>query len=148
LIICSRSLIASFTGYRPFEEKPMSYSMSYADQTAAVAAALAELGLRVEDRVLIMLPDGPGFAEAFVGTFAHGAIPLPVNPLLPAHGTVAVAAEAAARLVLVTADRVPALADLDALPPVLVDGPHGPWAAALRLRPSEELPKPVEGWSE
>jgi hypothetical protein len=50
--------------------------------------------------------------------------------------------------VVVSADRVPALADLDALPPVLVDGPHGPWAAALRLRPSEELPKPVEGWSE
>jgi hypothetical protein len=55
------------------------------DQTAAIVAALAELGVRPEDRVLSMLADGPGFAEAFVGTFAHGAIPLPVNPLLPAH---------------------------------------------------------------
>jgi acyl-CoA synthetase (AMP-forming)/AMP-acid ligase II len=117
----------------------MSYFTSV-DQTAAIVAALAELGVRPEDRVLIMLPDGPGFAEAFVGTFAHGAIPLPVNPLLPAHGIVAVAAEAAARLVLVTADRVPALADLDAQPPVLVDGPRGPWAAALRLRSSEAIP--------
>jgi acyl-CoA synthetase (AMP-forming)/AMP-acid ligase II len=114
------------------------YSMSYftpADQTAAVAAALAELGVRPEDRVLIMLPDGPGFAEAFVGTFAQGAVPLPVNPLLPAHGIVAVAAEAGARLVLVSADRLPVLADLAAEPPpVLVDGPQGPWAAGLRLR--------------
>ena len=61
------------------------YSMSYftpADQTAAVAAALAELGVRPEERVLIMLPDGPGFAEAFASTIAQGAVPLPVNPLL------------------------------------------------------------------
>ena len=97
--------------------------------------------MRVEDRVLIMLPDGPGFNEAFAGTITHGAVPLPADPLLPAHGIVAVAADAAARLVLVSADRVPALADLDAQPPVLVDGPLGPWAAALRLRSSEALPR-------
>jgi acyl-CoA synthetase (AMP-forming)/AMP-acid ligase II len=34
------------------------------DQTAAVAAALAALGVRHHDRVLIMLPDGPGFDES------------------------------------------------------------------------------------
>ena len=45
----------------------MSYSKP-SDRTAAVTAALAELGVRSEDRVLIMLPDGPGFAEAFAGT--------------------------------------------------------------------------------
>ena len=117
------------------------YSMSYstpADQTAAVVAALAELGVRPEERVLIMLPDGPGFAEAFAGTIAHEAVPLPVDPLLPAHGIMAVAAEAAAQLVLASADRVSELADLAAEPPVPVDGPHGPWAAALRLRSSDE----------
>lgn len=111
--------------------------MSYfkpADQTAAVVTALAELGVRPEDRVLIMLPDGPGFAEAFTGTIKHGAVPLPVDPLLPAHGIVAVAAEAGAQLVLASADRISELAELAAEPPVLVDGPHGPWAAALRLR--------------
>jgi acyl-CoA synthetase (AMP-forming)/AMP-acid ligase II len=121
------------------------YSMSYAppaDHTAAVAAALAELGVRAGDRVLIMLPDGPGFAEAFAGTITHGAVPLPADPLLPAHGIVTVAGDADARLVLVSADRVPALADLAAEPPpVLVDGPRGPWAAALRLRSREALPR-------
>jgi acyl-CoA synthetase (AMP-forming)/AMP-acid ligase II len=121
------------------------YSMSYAppdDHTAAVAAALAELGVRAGDRVLIMLPDGPGFAEAFAGTITHGAVPLPADPLLPAHGIVTVAGDAGARLVLVSADRVPALADLAAEPPpVLVDGPRGPWAAALRLRSREALPR-------
>jgi acyl-CoA synthetase (AMP-forming)/AMP-acid ligase II len=94
------------------------------DQTAAVVAALAEHGVRPKERVLIMLPDGPGFAEAFAGTIQHGAVPLPVDPLLPAHGIVAVAAEAGAPLILVSADRVPALADLDAQPPVLASGFH------------------------
>ena len=110
------------------------------DQTAAVVAALAELGVRSEERVLIMLPDGPGFAEAFAGTIEHGAVPLPVDPLLPAQSIVAVAAEAGAHLILVSADRVPVLADLDAQPPVLVYGPHGRWAAVLRLRLSEDFP--------
>ncbi|MGH3784779.1 MAG: AMP-binding protein [Pseudonocardiaceae bacterium] len=112
------------------------YSMSYpkpSDQTAAVVAALAELGVRPDDRVLIMLPDGPGFAEAFAGTVQQGAVPLPVNPLLPVHGIVAAAAEAGASLVLATADQIHALADLDSEPPVLVNGPQGLWAAALRL---------------
>ncbi|MCA1708326.1 MAG: AMP-binding protein, partial [Actinobacteria bacterium] len=77
----------------------MSYSKP-ADQTAAVVAALAELCVRPEERLLIMLPDGPGFAEAFAGTIAHEAVPLPVDPLLPAHGIMAVAAEAGAQLVL------------------------------------------------
>jgi long-chain acyl-CoA synthetase len=118
----------------------MDYSMSYskpADRTAAVVAALAELGVGPEERVLIMLPDGPGFADAFAGTIQQGAVPLPVNPLLPAHDLVAVAAAAGARLVLASADQIHALADLDAEPPLLVDGPQGLWAAALRLRQPE-----------
>jgi len=85
----------------------MDYSMSYshpADQTVAVAAALAELGVRSAERVLIMLPDGPGFAEAVAGTIHQGALPLPANPLLPAHGIASAAAEAGARLVLASAD--------------------------------------------
>ncbi|MFY9808739.1 MAG: AMP-binding protein [Pseudonocardiaceae bacterium] len=105
-----------------------------ADQTAAVAAALAELGVRPAERVLIMLPDGPGFAEAFAGTIHQGAVPLPVNPRLPAHRIAAAATEAGARLVLASADQIHALADLGTQPPVLVEGPRGPWATALRLR--------------
>lgn len=63
--------------------KSMNYSTS-AERTTAVATALAELGVHPRDRVLIMLPDGPGFAEAFAGTIQHQAVPLPVNPLAAA----------------------------------------------------------------
>jgi acyl-CoA synthetase (AMP-forming)/AMP-acid ligase II len=114
----------------------MDYSMDYStpvDRTAAVAAALDELVCAPRSGC-IMLPDGPGFAEAFAGTIKQGAVPLPVNPLLPAHGIAAAAAEAGARLVLASADQIHALADLGAQPPVLIEGPHGLWAAALRLR--------------
>lgn len=104
------------------------------NQAAAVAAALAELEVRPADRVLVMLFEGPGFADAFAGVIQQGAVPLPANPLLSARDMVAVAAEADARLVLVSADRVAALADFAARPPVLVDGSHGGWAAVLRLR--------------
>jgi acyl-CoA synthetase (AMP-forming)/AMP-acid ligase II len=49
-------------------------------------------------RVLIMLPDGPGFAEAFAATIEHQAVPLPVNPLLAAPDIAAAATKTAAQL--------------------------------------------------
>lgn len=105
-----------------------------ADRTAAVSDALAGLGVRADDRVLIMLSDGPGFVEAFVGVTQRGAVPLPVNPRLAAADVAAIAAETGARLVLASAKRIHRLADPDAEPPVLVDELRGLWAAALRLR--------------
>jgi acyl-CoA synthetase (AMP-forming)/AMP-acid ligase II len=110
----------------------MSYSTS-SEQTAAVAAALAQLGVRPRERVLIMLPDGPGFAEAFAGTIKHQAVPLPVNPLLAAHDIAAAATKTGARLLLASAEQIHTLTDLGTQPPVLIDGPQGPWVAALRL---------------
>src|SRR5947209_1978593 len=37
-----------------------------------------------------MPPDGPGFVDAFAGAMQQGAVPLPVNPLLPVREVVAV----------------------------------------------------------
>lgn len=115
----------------------MSYFTS-AEQTAAVAAALTELGVRPRERVLIMLPDGPGFAEAFAGTIQHQAVPLPISPLLAARDIAAAVAKADARLLLTSAQQIHALTDLGTEPPVLIDGPQGPWAAALRVCSSSD----------
>jgi long-chain acyl-CoA synthetase len=116
-----------------------------AEPTAAVAAALAELGVHPREQVLIMLPDGPGFAAAFAGTIKHGAVPLPINPLLFTHDIVAAAAQSSARLLLASADQIQTLTDLGAESPVLIDGPPQPWAAALRLySPSKERPAKAE----
>ena len=111
----------------------MNYSKSD-EQTAAVAAALTELGVRPGERVLIMLPDGPGFAEVFAGTIKHQAVPLPINPLLPAHDIAAAATNADAQLLLASAEQIQTLIDLGTEAPILVGEPRRPWAAALRLR--------------
>jgi acyl-CoA synthetase (AMP-forming)/AMP-acid ligase II len=110
----------------------MSYSTS-AEQTAAVGAALTELGVRPGERVLIMLPDGPGFAAAFAGSIQHQAVPLPVNPLLAAPDLAAAATHADAQLLLAPAEQIHTLIDLGTGPPVVIGGPRGPWAAVLRL---------------
>ncbi|MDT7780899.1 MAG: hypothetical protein QOC99_3411 [Acidobacteriota bacterium] len=46
--------------------------------------ALRELGVRVEDRVLIVLPDGPEFVWTWFGVNRVGGVITMVNPLLPA----------------------------------------------------------------
>ena len=44
--------------------------------------ALLELGVRMEDRVLVLCLDGPEFLGAFFGAIKIGAIPVPVNTLM------------------------------------------------------------------
>ena len=105
------------------------------DRAAAVAAMLAELHVHRNEPVLITLPDGPGFAESFAGAVDQQALPLPAGPLLSASELAAAAAAARTRLVLASPDQLPAWSDkFDTEPAILINGPHGPWIAALRLR--------------
>jgi benzoate-CoA ligase family protein len=46
------------------------------------AQALRDLGVRREERVLIVGYDSPGWVAAFLGAIRLGAVPVPVNPLL------------------------------------------------------------------
>jgi hypothetical protein len=109
------------------------------ERTVAVLMVLAELDIRAGDRVLIMLPEGPGFTESFAAVFCRDAVPLPVNPLLGAAELTAAITQAHARLVLASLVQLPTLAELHTTAPILLHGPHGPWAAALPL-PSTEIP--------
>ena len=56
-----------------------------AERTRRAAAALRRAGVRPEERVLIVLPDGFEFAEAFFGVLRAGAVFAMVNPLLKQH---------------------------------------------------------------
>ena len=69
-------------------------------QVCGAAAALRELGVRPEDRVVLVLRDTVDFVAAFLGAVRTGAIPVPVNPLLPAQDVGAIAALAGARVLL------------------------------------------------
>jgi acyl-CoA synthetase (AMP-forming)/AMP-acid ligase II len=104
------------------------------DQAAAVAAVLAELDVHRNEPVLITLPEGPGFAESFAGAVDQEALPLPAGPLLSASELAGAAAAAHTQLVLASPDQLPTWAELDTEPVILINGPHGPWVAALRLR--------------
>ena len=46
------------------------------------AQALRDLGVRREERVLIVGYDSPGWVASFLGAILLGAIPVPVNPML------------------------------------------------------------------
>jgi benzoate-CoA ligase family protein len=46
--------------------------------------ALKELGLDIENRVLLVLPDSPEFAFSFFGAIKIGAVPIPTNPWMGA----------------------------------------------------------------
>ena len=102
-------------------------------QTAMITAVLAELDVHRNEPVLITLPEGPGFVESFAGALNHRALPLPAGPSLSAPDLLATAHAAQARVVLALPDQLPAWAELDTEPAILIDGPHGPWIAALRL---------------
>ena len=47
--------------------------------------ALMELGVRREERILLVLGDTPAFPIAFLGSIRIGAVPVPVNPLYRAE---------------------------------------------------------------
>jgi benzoate-CoA ligase len=62
--------------------------LTYADVLANVnrfGSAIRQLGIRREERVMLLLVDGPCFASAFFGTTKIGAVAVPVNTLLKPH---------------------------------------------------------------
>jgi benzoate-CoA ligase family protein len=59
--------------------------LTYADVLAGVdqsGHAFRRLGVRPEERVMLLLPDGPDFIFAFFGAIKIGAVAVPVNTLL------------------------------------------------------------------
>lgn len=58
------------------------HELTYADlQTAVcrVASRLSDLGIRREERILLVLDDTPAFPASFLGAMRLGAVPIPVN---------------------------------------------------------------------
>src|SRR5260370_2137049 len=50
--------------------------------TCGAARTFSELGVRREERVLVVAVDSAGWVAAFLGAIRMGAVPVPVNPLL------------------------------------------------------------------
>src|SRR6266571_4154296 len=52
------------------------------DRVNRAGNALRNLGVRIEERVLLLLLDTPAFAASFFGAIKIGAVPVPTNTLL------------------------------------------------------------------
>jgi benzoate-CoA ligase family protein len=89
------------------------------DQVEQVAAGLRAAGVRPEERVAMVMLDSIEFIAVFLGAMRIGAVPLPINPLLPGRDLGVIIADARARMVVVSAERAPSLGDLVAGTPEL-----------------------------
>lgn len=74
--------------------------------------AFARLGVRPEERVMILLPDGAAFVTAFFGAIKIGAVAVPVNTLLTSEDYRYLLGDSRARVLVVHAryvDRIQAI---------------------------------------
>jgi len=88
--------------------------------------ALKSLGLEVEDRVVMIVPDSPEFIAIFLGAIKMGAVPVPVNTMLGAQQYQYMLDNSRARAVIVDDGIAPLIeeirGELDYLKHVIVIG--------------------------
>ncbi len=102
-------------------------------ELAALAAragnSLRELGVEMEQRVIILLPDGIEFVGSFLGAARIGAVPVPVSTLATTEDYAYVFRDARPKALIVAAEYLPRLRpfwkDLTRQPITLVVGDPG-----------------------
>jgi benzoate-CoA ligase len=113
------------------------------------AAGLLALGLRPEERVLVVMQDTTDMPVALLGAMYAGIVPVPVNTLLPAEDYAYMLSHSRARVALVSAPLLPtvqqAIQQSGRQAQLVVSGqadalPEGaiPFAALLEARPLPE----------
>jgi benzoate-CoA ligase family protein len=87
------------TAFR-FRGRALSYA-DVAERQNRTGSALAELGVEIENRVVLALDDSPDFAAAFWGTVKLGGVAVPVNTLMTAAEYAFVLNDSRAKVVVV-----------------------------------------------
>ena len=122
------------------------------DDSARLARAFTDLGLRMEERVLLAVSDRPEFATAWFATLRAGGVFAMVNPLLPEEDYAGYLEYTRARIAVIDEALAPAFARLlprarHLLATVVVDGDtfreDPPPAAAAAL--AGKAPGPAAG---
>src|ERR1700722_4594680 len=72
----------------------------------------AEYGVRMEERVLLLLQDTPEFAYCFFGAIKIGAVPIPVNTLLKPSDYEYLLNDSRARVAVVSEALLPSIAEI------------------------------------
>jgi benzoate-CoA ligase family protein len=100
------------------------HSLTYVDlqaQASHVAAALTALGVRREERVLMVMADGPELFTGILGAFRAGAVAVPVSTMLTGAELGKILADSGARVLLVTSEFAEAAAGAVAAAPEVTD---------------------------
>jgi benzoate-CoA ligase len=110
-----------------------------AERSSRLANGLRSLGVRREDRVMLLLLDTPAFVYSFFGAQKMGAVPIPTNTLLKSQDYKYMLNDSRARVVIVSEALLPQLvsiarAELPYLEHVIVDG-----AATGEMRGIDQL---------
>ena len=69
--------------------------------------ALKELGVEMEDRVMLLLPDMPEFVYSFLGTVRIGAIAVPVSTAMRPHDYIFLLNDSRAKLLITEGEFIP-----------------------------------------
>jgi benzoate-CoA ligase len=118
--LVERNLVAGRADRIAFIDDAGSYT--YRELSTRVnrcANAWRALGLRPEDRVVLLLLDSIDFPVAFLGAIRAGLVPIPSNTLLTASDYEYVLADSRARAIVVSAPLLPLIAPLKAKLPQL-----------------------------
>ena len=111
-----------------------------ADQVQRFSAALLALGLRREDRVLLLMHDSADWVVGFLGALHAGVVPVCVNTLLTIKDYAYMLADSRAQAVLVSALLLPTLES------ALAAGGHE--VKHLIVSRGETLPAGAHRWTE
>jgi benzoate-CoA ligase len=91
-------------------DRQVSYG-ELAENVNRTGNALLQLGVQMEQRVLLVLLDGPEFAYAFFGAMKIGAVPVPVNTMLKPQDYEHFLADSRARVLIVSQELLPSVRD-------------------------------------
>jgi len=108
------------------------------------ANALRDLGVRIEDRVMMLMLDVPQFYAIFWGAIKMGAVPIPVNTMLTPDDYEYYLNDSRARVLVVSAELLPVVnqiqGDLHFLRDLIViseiEGPHIPFRQKYKRAPA------------
>ncbi len=111
-----------------------------ADQVERCSAALTALGLRREDRVLLLMHDCSDWVVSFLGALHAGVVPVCVNTLLTAKDYAYMLANSRAQAALVSAALLPTLQ-------TAMDGQPHEVKHLIVSRSKEPLPAGAHDWA-
>ncbi|MEO8738743.1 MAG: benzoate-CoA ligase family protein [Casimicrobiaceae bacterium] len=130
LDLVERNLVAGRGDKTAFIDDAGSYSYAtLARRVNQCANAWRRLGLRIEDRVALLLHDSIDFPVAFLGAIRAGIVPIPCNTLLTAADYEYLLSDSRARAIVVSAPLLslitPLVTNLPYLEHVIVSGAPG-----------------------